>query len=226
MTKLVLFDVDGTLLDSRIDKINCVTELFQNHGLAVPSADAILGATGLTLDKYYTRLLGPEHAHLTAQLCDEHNARKASEQAAGRGLDPLFEGGRDVLDQLKARDDIILGIATGKSSSGVNYMLSGNGILDYFEVIETADTAPSKPDPTMLTQAREAVKLAADRTVLIGDAQIDMHMAHNAGVHCVGVSWGFHTIEQLKDAGAEAIVEDWKALIPAIEILFDQTKRS
>lgn len=220
MTKLVLFDVDGTLLDSRIDKINCVTELFQKHGLAVPSAEEILGATGLTLDKYYTRLLGPDHAHLTAQLCDDHNARKASEQAAGRGLDPLFEGARYVLDQLKARDGIILGIATGKSTSGVNYMLSGNEILNYFEVIETADTALSKPDPTMLTQAREAVNMPAEHTVLIGDAQIDMHMAHNAGVHCVGVSWGFHSVEQLKAAGAEVIAENWDALIPAIDKVF------
>jgi phosphoglycolate phosphatase len=216
-TKLVLFDVDGTLLDSRIDKINCVTELFRKHGLPVPSSEAILGATGLTLDKYYKQLLGPDHAYLTAQLCDEHNARKAAEQEAGRGLDPLFEGGRDILDQLRAREDIILGIATGKSSSGVNYMLGGNGILTYFETIETADTAPSKPDPAMLTQAREAVNMPAERTVLIGDAQIDMNMARNASVHCIGVSWGFHSVEQLKAAGAEAIADNWAGLIPAID---------
>ena len=215
--KLILFDVDGTLLDSRTDKIRCVTELFERHDLAVPTDEAILGATGLTLDKYYARLLGPDNAHMTAQLCEDHNARKAKEQAAGRGLDLMFLGAKVILDAFKSRDDVILGIATGKSTSGVRYMLTGNGILDYFEIIETADTAPSKPDPAMLLQATRAAGVSPERCVLIGDAQIDMHMAVNAGVRGIGVSWGFHSVEQLKAAGAAAIVTDWNDLVGVVD---------
>lgn len=215
--KLVLFDVDGTLLDSRADKIRCVTELFEKHGLVVPTDDVILGATGLTLDKYYERLLGPVHAHMTPQLCEDHNARKAKEQAAGRGLDPLFPGAKAVLDVLKSREDVILGIASGKSTSGVRYMLTGNGVLDYFEIIETADTAPSKPDPAMLLQAAAAAGVSPKQSLLIGDAQIDMHMAANAGVYGIGVSWGFHSVEQLKAAGATAVVTDWNDLVCVVD---------
>ena len=218
-TKLVLFDVDGTLLDSRIDKINCVTELFTHHDLAVPSEGAILGATGLTLDKYYERLLGPDNAHLTARLCEAHNARKASERAAGRGLDPMFDGADKTLDRLGERGDIILGIATGKSTSGVVYMLEGNGILGHFKTIQTADTAPSKPDPAMLLQAAQELAIPKERAVLIGDAQIDMRMASNGGIRSIGVSWGFHSVQELEQAGADAIVESWEDLIPAIDNL-------
>ena len=99
-------------------------------------------------------------------------------------------------------------------------MLGRHGLLDCFQIVKTADDAPSKPDPTMVVDAmREAGVDAAD-TVVVGDTSYDMAMAAAAGAAGVGVTWGYHSREALRQAGARKVIEDFAALAPALDMMW------
>lgn len=118
----------------------------------------------------------------------------------------------DLLARLHARDDVRLGIATGKSRRGVDRLIASHGWEGWFATTQTADDAPSKPDPAMLLQAMAEADVAAQSTVMIGDTTYDMAMAVSAGAAAVGVGWGYHPAGALFGAGAVTVVNDAKAL--------------
>jgi phosphoglycolate phosphatase len=124
----------------------------------------------------------------------------------------LFPGAADLLRRLATRPDTVLGIATGKSRRGVAYLIERHGWDRLFATIQTADDAPSKPDPAMLVQALAETGIAADRAVMIGDTSFDMEMAGAIGMRAVGVAWGYHPVAALTEAGAEAIIDSFEDL--------------
>nr|WP_256441407.1 HAD-IA family hydrolase [Ancylobacter radicis] len=212
-----MFDCDGTLVDSQHVIVEAMTRAFTRAGLIVPPRPAVLGIVGLSLVEAMRRL-GDEDPAFPAEALAELYREAFRELRAESGfVEPLFPGVRAVLDELAAREDVLLGIATGKSQRGVAAVLSHHGLEGRFITIQTADDAPSKPHPAMVLQASEATGIAPRDTVLIGDTSFDMVMARAAGARALGVTWGYHAPALLTEAGAERLIDQAEDLIPAME---------
>ncbi|MGJ4948966.1 HAD family hydrolase [Bradyrhizobium sp. HKCCYLS20291] len=202
--QLIIFDFDGTLVDSRALILECHRRVFTEFGLPVPPQQDSLALIGRSLELVLAELAGAD-----APVWDMVSAY-------GRVLPQLradpcfaeapFAGIAELLHDLSRRSDTRLGIATGHVSNAVLPALEALGWRDWFSNIQAADMAPSKPHPGMLPQALAAMDAAAGEAVFIGDTSFDMQMARAAGVTGIGVSWGYHTAEQLKDAGASRVV--------------------
>ncbi|MGO4573693.1 HAD-IA family hydrolase [Microvirga sp. 2TAF3] len=208
--KLVLFDVDGTLVDSQNIIVAAQHMAFAAFGLEPPSRERALSIVGLSLFEAFTVLVGPKAPieGLVQAYKDAFGALRLDPANA----EPLFPGALHCLDWLSGRDDVLLGIATGKSRRGVAHLLESHDWHSRFATIQTADDAPSKPHPAMIRQAMEEVGALPHETVMIGDSSYDMAMARAAGVLPVGVSWGFQPIELLTEAGAEHIADSYAEL--------------
>jgi phosphoglycolate phosphatase len=212
--KLVLFDVDGTLVDSQNIIVAAQHAAFAAHGLEPPSRERVLSIVGLSLVEAFTVLVGPKGP--AGSLAEAYKNAFASLRLDPANAEPLFPGADSCLDWLRRREDALLGIATGKSRRGVSHLLDRHGWGQVFATIQTADDAPSKPHPAMIRQAMAEVGAAPENTVMIGDSSYDMEMARAAGVLPVGVSWGFQPVAALKEAGAGMIVDSYAELEEAL----------
>lgn len=213
--KLILFDVDGTLVDSQNVIAASVREAFQAYGMEPPSRERSLSIVGLSLVEAFTVLAGPKapveglaqayrDAYTVLHLEPENEA-------------PLFPGAGACIARLKGRKDVLLGLATGKSRKGVARLIAQHGWEDVFSTTQTADDAPSKPHPAMILRAMDEVGVAAEDTMMIGDSSYDMAMARAARVLPIGVSWGFQPVAALNEAGAERIVQSYAELEPVLD---------
>src|SRR5207253_2776708 len=126
----------------------------------------------------------------------------------------LFPGAIEAIAALRTREDVILGIATGKSQRGVAHILERHGWHGHFATVQTSDDAPSKPDPAMILQAARAVGLEPADAVMVGDTTFDILMAKAAGCPSLGVSWGNHPVEALQGAGAAHVIDHFDELVP------------
>ncbi len=208
--KLILFDVDGTLVDSQNVIVAAQRAAFAAYGLEPPSRELSLSIVGLSLVEAFTVLAGPKAP--VEGLTEAYKSAFATLRLDPANEEPLFPGAAECLDWLKARDDVFLGIATGKSRRGVSHLLDRHDWGRVFSTIQTADDAPSKPHPAMIRQAMEELDVAPHDTVMIGDSSYDMAMARSAGVLPVGVSWGFQPVAALVEAGAGPIVHSYAEL--------------
>ena len=202
---LILFDVDGTLVDSQNLIVAAQREAFSSLGLEPPSRERSLSIVGLSLAEAFTVLAGgkaPVQELAQAYRDAVHRMREEPEDR-----EPLYEGARELVADLAGRDGTVLGLATGKPRRGVDHLVRRKRWQGVFATIQTADDAPSKPDPTMLRQAMAEVEAAPDDTVMIGDTSFDMAMARAAGVRAIGVSWGYHAVAALREAGADVILD-------------------
>jgi phosphoglycolate phosphatase len=212
--KLVLFDVDGTLVDSQNIIVAAQRMAFSAHGLEPPSRELSLSIVGLSLIEAFTVLVGRKGA--VEGLAEAYRDAFATLRQDPANAEPLFPGAGECLDCLSGREDVLLGIATGKSRRGVAHLLERHGWHDVFATVQTADDAPSKPHPAMILQAMEELGAAPEDTVMIGDSSYDMAMARAAGVLPVGVSWGFQPVAALTKAGAGRIVHSYAELDPVL----------
>lgn len=205
-----MFDVDGTLVDSQNLIVAAQREAFAAQGLEPPSRERALSIVGLSLQEAFTVLVGPEGP--VEALAEGYRHAFGRLRADPAYHEPLFAGAGELLAELGRRKEVRLGIATGKSRRGVAHLLERHGWGRLFTTIQTADDAPSKPHPAMLEQAMAAAGAGPARTVMIGDSTFDMSMARSASVTAIGVSWGYHPVEVLRQAGADAIVDSYAAL--------------
>lgn len=218
--KLVLFDVDGTLVDSQNILVAAQRSAFEAFGLEPPSREMSLSIVGLSLVEAFTVLAGPKApAEGLAQAYKDAFMVLRQDPAME---EPLFPGAGECLERLGRREDALLGIATGKSRRGVAHLLERHDWQKVFATIQTADDAPSKPHPAMILQAIEEVGAAPHETVMIGDSSYDMAMARAAGVLPVGVSWGFQPVAALVEAGAGPIVHSYAELDALLESFLDR----
>lgn len=218
---LIIFDVDGTLLDSQNTIVHGFDAGFTAVGLPVPDRKTILSIVGRSLDMAFADLVGPQHQDKVPEMAAVYRAEKIARRKAGLDQDPLYPGAREAIDRLHAREDILLGIATGKAMRGVRHMMDVHDLHGRFITIQTADTSPSKPHPDMIERALGETGADPERTVMIGDTGFDMAMARAGGVHAIGVTWGYHDHSQLSADGAEKIIHDFDELDNA---LFDVLK--
>lgn len=197
--KLVIFDVDGTLIDSQAEIMAAMTAAFAAEGLAVPPRAAVLGIVGLSLDRAMAVLVPDLPETRQAVLVAGYKAAfNAARTLHGAAVSPLYPGARDVLDLFMAQPDTLMGIATGKSQRGLDAMIDAHDLRRYFVTRQVADHHPSKPHPSMIRAALAETGVAAADAVMVGDTVFDMDMAQAAGVRGIGVTWGYHAADALR----------------------------
>lgn len=201
MTRLAIFDCDGTLVDSGATIRTALEQAFAAHGVDCPPPDITRKVIGLSLMEAMELLVpGGDHAALT------HSYKQAflALRGAGEVSEPLFEGVIELLEAMEA-DGWLLGVATGKSQRGLGYCLESHGLSGRFVTLQTADDHPSKPHPAMALAAMAETGARPDRTVFIGDTGWDMGCARNAGVGAIGAAWGYHGVAELEARGAHVV---------------------
>ncbi|MEL7099690.1 MAG: HAD-IA family hydrolase [Pseudomonadota bacterium] len=209
--RLIVFDVDGTLVDSQRDIVGGMQHAFALMDLPAPEPAAILATVGLSLPQTMARLapeLGPEgQAALVAAYKKTYAELRLF--AGSAASSPLYPGARDCLEALHAVPDILLGIATGKSRRGLDALLDAHDLRPFFVTAQHADIHPSKPHPSMLHAAMRDAGTEAAHTIMVGDSSFDMDMARAAEVTAIGVGWGYQPARGLD---ADHIAPDFAAL--------------
>ena len=214
--RLVIFDVDGTLVDSQADILSAMASAFNQAGLVVPPRDEILSIVGLSLDVAVSRL-APEvgaqtHRDMVQGYKDAYIALRAQSGAAQSS--PLYPGARDILEDLQKVPNILLGVATGKSRRGLDKLIEAHGLDHMFVTQQVADHHPSKPHPSMIETALAETGVPAAQAVMVGDTSFDMEMAAAAQVAGIGVSWGYHDRRVL--TAATHVIETFEELPGAL----------
>lgn len=219
--RLVIFDVDGTLVDSQADILASMRTTFEEQGLAVPSAQAIKGIVGLSLPVAMAQL-APEAGETAreALVAGYKRSYQALRLANGAEGSPLYPGARAALERLGEDLFVQLAVATGKSRRGLDGLIAAHGLEGVFASTQVADDHPSKPNPSMVLTCLRETGVAPCDAVMVGDTEFDMEMGRAAGVKTLGVSWGYHPRERL--AAADAVIDGFDALDAALAKLWGQ----
>jgi len=216
---LVIFDCDGTIVDSQHMIVAAMDRAFAAHGLAALPRAHTLAIVGLSLDRAIGRLLPEGDEALIERVAQAYKAAFFELRQDPAHHEPIYPGAIEAIRELSQRPDTLLGIATGKSRRGVDAIFTRMDLHPHFVTIQTADGHPSKPHPSMIRSAIQETGATAASTVMIGDTTFDIEMAKNAEVAGIGVAWGYHPVDQLKLAGAHAIIATYDELIPAVDRL-------
>lgn len=219
--KLVIFDVDGTLIDSQAFIIAAMRRAFETLGRDAPSDDDIRGGIGLSLEKI-VEILAPnmndkERAD-TTQIYRDTFVKMRAEQG-GEAASRPYDGALETLKRLHAVDNYLLGVATGKAKRGLDHVYDSFGIGHYFVTHQTSDHHPSKPHPAMLEQALKETGCDAHQSVMIGDTEFDMEMGKAAGFTTIGVSWGYHPLERLAPH-ADHVIDHFDDLAGTLDMIW------
>jgi phosphoglycolate phosphatase len=191
---LLIFDWDGTLVDSIDWIVHCVTVAANKSALKLPSVVAIKAIIGLSIQQAM-RTLFPEVDSAALQQLVTDYSNEFSTKPITRA--DLFDGVYPMLLDFKRRG-YQLAVATGKTRAGLNRALLGTGTADLFVITRCADETASKPNPLMINQIIDFTQVSQARTLLIGDSLHDLQMAHHADIAAVAVACGAHSAELLK----------------------------
>jgi phosphoglycolate phosphatase len=215
--RLIMFDMDGTLIDTHALIHEHMGTAFVGAGLNAPTHEESRRIIGLSLPIAVGRLAGSEDPVLIETLVESYKRNYRAALTGAVEHEPLFPGAQDALDRLRAEPDTVLGVATGKELVPLNRILALHGLTDYFTTLQTPDHSPSKPHPGMLLRAMKEAGAKPQETVMIGDTTFDMELGKAAGVATVGVAWGYHDPAELVEAGAHAMIGAYEELDEAIE---------
>ena len=192
---LIVWDWDGTIMDSTPTIVHCIQQSCRDLGFKVPDDALASSVIGLGIHDSLRRAVPwvePIHFQKLTDRFRSHYLAKDHE------LD-LFVGIRELLESLRA-DQYLLGVATGKSRVGLDRSLKHHQIGHLFHETRTADESFSKPHPGMLLELSDVTQVPTRRILMIGDTTHDLDMAANAGVDAVAVTYGAHPPETLKES--------------------------
>ena len=209
--KLAVFDVDGTLIDSRAILKQCSDTAFEMLDLPPPPYEALRQIVGLSLHEGLAQLAPDQPPAVLDELIARYKSGFGDLHRQPGFVEPLYPGASDLLNRLK-REGWRIAMATGKSRRGVEIVMAMHGWTELFDTTHCADDGPGKPDPAMLRCAMVALGAEPACTVMVGDTAHDVRMARAAGVRAVGVTWGFHTRTEIEAAGADAVAETFEDL--------------
>lgn len=204
---LIVFDWDGTVMDSTAVISGSIQAACRDLGLAAPDDETARHVIGLGLDQALQYAVPDLTEAMRPGLVARYRHHFLSQDEAI----PLFDGARETIAGLHGAG-YRLGVATGKSSNGLNRALESSGLKGYFHATRTADRTFSKPDPAMLLELMDELAVAAERTLMIGDTTHDLQMAQNAGVDAVAMGHGAHPPQQLREMNPLALVDDFAGL--------------
>lgn len=217
--RLVIFDVDGTIVDSAAHIVEIGQQVFRENDLAVPSDHDIRSGIGLSLDVAMLRLLDVKDHDLARKLEQEYRDHFNHKIENGLIDEQIYKGAAEAIATLGNQDETFLGIATGKRLKGVERLFKEQGFGHLFHTLQTPDNNPSKPHPGMIHTAMSETGVNATKTVMIGDTSYDMEMAKAAGAKALGVNWGYHDHGTLRRSGADLVIDHYHQLIDAIDEL-------
>ena len=198
---LIVFDWDGTLMDSTATITQCIQEAARDLGHPMPSREQASHVIGLGL----VDALAHAVPTLTREEYPKMAERYRHHWLALSNTDVLFEGAKAMLDSLKARG-AKLTVATGKTRKGLDRALIDTGLVGYFDWTRCADETQSKPHPAMLLETLARLGSSANRTLMVGDTTHDSQMARNAGIAALSVTQGAHSRETLQALEPLAVV--------------------
>jgi len=200
--QLVVFDWDGTLMDSTHSIVSAIQGACRDLDLPVPSASSASWVIGLSLESALRRAVPELTQALVPRFLERYRTHYLLRDPELR----LFDGVSELLDAL-AGQGAQLAVATGKSRVGLDRTLAASDLRDRFAATRTADETFSKPHPAMLNELMEELGVAPAHVVMIGDTSHDLRMAANAGVHSVGVTYGAHAAAELQACGPQVVVD-------------------
>lgn len=217
--RLVIFDVDGTLVDSLSHIRWAMSVAFEACDLPQPDAGAVRSIVGLSLPVAMDRLHpGLSDAGMKALVAAYGESFRA--QAEARPETSFFPGALQTLSALAARSDTALAIATGKSRRGMDRILSTYKLGPLFQTVQVADDHPSKPHPSMVERCLRDTGVAARNAVIVGDTTYDLEMGRAAGVGTIGVRWGYHDPAALVPL-ADRMIADFDGLDGALQQMWE-----
>ena len=211
--RLVIFDVDGTRVDSQASILAAIGEAFARAGRPAPARTQALGVVGLSLVEAMAVLVPEAAAHEHVALAQHYREAFTAlrQRTGGEAASPLYPGARDAVLRLDGAG-WLLSIATGKARRGLEHFLLTHGLQSHFTGTQTADDAPSKPHPRMVLNCLAATGVEPRDAVMVGDTEFDMAMGRAAGCRTIGVSWGYHPVDRVRAGGAERIAESFEEL--------------
>jgi len=204
---LVVFDWDGTVMDSTHDIVAAIQAASRDLNLPVPTPEQARWVIGLPLGQALQRAVPQLSLEQQPQFVARYRQHYLTRDPQLR----LFDGIAPLLDALRQRD-VQLAVATGKSRAGLNRALAATGLADHFATTRCADDTHGKPHPAMLLEIMDELMVEPAQVVMVGDTTHDLHMAQNAGVHSVGVTYGAHTEAELLACVPQTLVPDVAAL--------------
>ena len=204
--RLAIFDCDGTLVDSQANICMAMEHAFVQAGRVPPPRNAIRRIVSLSLFEIMRALLPDADNAVHSEMVERYRTSYLTLRNNGLEHEPLYDGIAELLREL-AKNGWLLGVATGKSDRGLERCLDSHGIKRLFVTLQTADRHPSKPHPSMIHQALADSGAEAPDAVMIGDTVYDIHMGVAVGCKTIGVGWGYHPLDELRDAGADYLVE-------------------
>jgi len=206
---LIIFDWDGTLIDSAHHIIGAMQAAAQELRLPVLTDAAVQNIIGLGLPEAILAL----YPELDAEARQELKLGYAKHYLARNEEPPeLFAGVADTLEHLRGEGHL-LAIATGKNRRGLQRVLGQLGMLDFFHASRCADETRSKPHPQMLHELLAEMETSVASAVMIGDTEYDMAMALEAGMARIGVAYGAHEVERLRRYQPELVLNDFPELL-------------
>ncbi|KOF51906.1 MULTISPECIES: HAD family hydrolase [unclassified Achromobacter] len=202
MYSLVVFDWDGTLMDSTHSIVAAIQGACRDLDLPVPSASSASWVIGLSLESALRKAVPELTPAMMPRFLERYRIHYLLRDPELR----LFDGVRELLASLAERD-VRLAVATGKSRVGLARALAATGLGPMFDATRTADETFSKPHPAMLHELMDELDVDPARVVMVGDTSHDLQMACNAGVHGLGVTYGAHTLKELQGCSPQAVLD-------------------
>lgn len=205
MYDLIVFDLDGTLADSRAAIVATFQQAARQHALPPPPPEAVTALIGLSLEIMFPRLY-PDYPHPERLVAAYRSGYRANDAVHTR----VFDGALQTLDRIRATHHRTA-IATSKRQDGAQHTVGRLGLREHVDLIAgDVPERPGKPHPAMLQYVLSTLNVAPERAVMVGDTTFDLEMARAAGVDAIGVAWGAHGPERLSPLAP--VVHTWAAL--------------
>jgi len=207
--KAIVFDWDGTLMDSVSKIVETMQSSAKHLGLPIPNYDQAKDVIGMSLLPALKQLF---NIHDDKAAMDLFHTYKKQFKDHAQISSPLFNGAIELLEMLKQRG-YILAVATGKGRQGLDHNWHHSNTKHFFSASKTADDAQSKPSPDMLQQILSELNLSADQVLMVGDTTYDMAMAEAINMDRIGVSFGVHSADTLQKHKPLAVIDALNELL-------------
>ena len=202
--QVIIFDWDGTLVDSLQHIIVCMQSTFKQLELKPPDASAIRHIVGLSLERAIVQLAPELDRGTVGEIADCYRNNAMADVLHASELFPGVKTSLTLLHQ----QNYHLAVATGKGRTGLDAALKHSGIVEFFDITRCADETRSKPHPQMLEEILTDLNLNKNQAVMVGDTVYDIDMANNLGMDSIAVTYGMHNIEQLQASSPNFLIND------------------